>query len=135
MNELNNTATSIGNYNNIPTSLTSNVSVVNIIDGLSLTKEADKKNWGSGELTYTITIDNQTDTSYVKPIVTDKIDTSLVEFVTGSVMINDTPATESQFSYDAGTSTLTINLDDVGATSKTTLTFRVTKKSVINFLF
>lgn len=43
MNELNNTATSIGNYNNIPTSLTSNVSVVNIIDGLSLTKEADKK--------------------------------------------------------------------------------------------
>ena len=135
MNELNNTATSIGNYNNIPTSLTSNVSVVNIIDGLSLTKEADKKNWGSGELTYTITIDNQTDTSYVKPIVTDKIDTSLVEFVTGSVMINDTPATESQFSYDAGTSTLTINLDDVGATSKTTLTFRITKKSVINFLF
>ncbi len=129
MNELNNTATSIGNYNNIPTSLTSNVSVVNIIDGLSLTKEADKKNWGSGELTYTITIDNQTDTSYVKPIVTDKIDTSLVEFVTGSVMINDTPATESQFSYDAGTSTLTINLDDVGATSKTTLTFRVTKKA------
>lgn len=129
MNELNNTATSIGNYNNIPTSLTSNVSVVNIIDGLSLTKEADKKNWGSGELTYTITVDNQTDTSYVKPIVTDKIDTSLVEFVTGSVMINDTPATESQFSYDAGTSTLTINLDDVGATSKTTLTFRVTKKA------
>lgn len=129
MNELNNTATSIGNYNNIPTSLTSNVSVVNIIDGLSLTKEADKKNWGSGELTYTITIDNQTDTSYVKPIVTDKIDTSLVEFVTGSVMINDTPATESQFSYDVGTSTLTINLDDVGATSKTTLTFRVTKKA------
>lgn len=44
-------------------------------------------------------------------------------------MINDTPATESQFSYDAGTSTLTINLDDVGATSKTTLTFRVTKKA------
>ena len=129
MNELNNTVTSVGNYNNIPTSLTSNVSVVNIIDGLSLTKDADKKNWGSGELTYTITIDNQTDTSYVKPIVTDKIDTSLVEFVSGSVMINDTPATESQYSYDEGTSTLTINLDDVGATTTTTLTFRVAKKT------
>lgn len=43
MNELNNTATSLGTYNNIPTSLTSNTSVVNIIEGLTLTKDADKK--------------------------------------------------------------------------------------------
>lgn len=45
MNELNNTVTATGNYNNIPTSLTSNTSIVNMIEGLTLTKDADKKNW------------------------------------------------------------------------------------------
>ncbi len=45
MSELNNTATPIGNYNSVPTSLTSNTSVVNMVEGLSLTKEADKDNW------------------------------------------------------------------------------------------
>lgn len=43
MNELNNTATSLGTYNSIPTSLTSNTSVVNMIEGLTLPKDADKK--------------------------------------------------------------------------------------------
>lgn len=33
MNELSNTVSSKGTYNNIPTSLTSNTSVVNITDG------------------------------------------------------------------------------------------------------
>lgn len=55
MNELNNTASANGTYNNIPTSVTSNTSVVNMIEGLTLTKEADKQNWSSGDLTYTIT--------------------------------------------------------------------------------
>lgn len=35
MNELNNTATSVGTYN-IPTSLTFNTAVVNMVDGLTL---------------------------------------------------------------------------------------------------
>lgn len=43
MNELTNTVIAVGNYNNIPTQLTSNTSIVNMIEGLSLTKEADKK--------------------------------------------------------------------------------------------
>ena len=58
MNELENTVTSVGNYNNIQTTLTSNTSKVNIISGLTLTKEADKQNWSDGYLTYIITIDN-----------------------------------------------------------------------------
>ena len=36
MNELKNTATAVGNYNNIPTSLTSNISVVKMIDVFTL---------------------------------------------------------------------------------------------------
>lgn len=56
MNELNNTVNAVGNYNSIPTSLTSNTSVVTMIEGLTLTKDEDKKNWSSGNLTYKITL-------------------------------------------------------------------------------
>ena len=36
MNELSNSVISVGNYNNIPTSLTSNISVVKMIDVFTL---------------------------------------------------------------------------------------------------
>lgn len=62
-------------------------------------------------------------------VIKDVINTTLVEFVKGSVTINDTPATESKYSYDEGSSTLTINLSDAGPSSTNILTFRVTKKS------
>ena len=81
MSELNNTVTSIGNYNSVPTSLTSNTSIVNMVEGLTLTKETDKNNWVSGYLTYTITLDNETDKPYEKPVITDILDNTLVEFV------------------------------------------------------
>ncbi len=100
-----------------------------MIEGLTLTKDADKKNWGSGELTYTITLENQTDTTYVNPIITDVIDNGLVKFVTGSVMINDIAATEDEYSYNEASHTLTVNLKDIVAGSTTTLTFRVEKNS------
>lgn len=83
---LNNTATAVGTYNEISTSLTSNVSVVNMISGLSMTKSADKVNWADGYLTYTVTINNQSTETYVAPVITDIIDTTLVDFVDGSVM-------------------------------------------------
>lgn len=129
MNELENTVTSVGNYNNIQTTLTSNTSKVNIINGLTLTKEADKQNWGSGYLTYIITLDNQTDQNYEKPTITDIIDTNLVEFVPGSVTIDDVEAPQEKYSYNDATHTLTINLDDVTPSSSTTLTFQVEKKA------
>ena len=129
MNELNNIVTATGQYNSIPTSLTSNTSVVNMIEGLTLTKEADKQNWSSGDLTYTITLKNETDKVYSNLVIKDVINTTLVEFVKGSVTINGNNALESQYSYDEGTSTLTINLNDAGPSSTNTLTFRVTKKS------
>lgn len=128
MNELNNTVTSTGSYNNIPTSLTSNTSVVNIIEGLTITKDANQKNWSSGLLTYTITIKNETEQPYVEPIITDVIDTKLVEFVNDSVKINDIEATSEQSSYDEGTQTLTIKLDEIAKTSETIIKFSVKKK-------
>lgn len=128
MNELNNTATSVGNYNNISTALTSNTSVVNIIEGLTLIKEADKTNWSGGNLKYTITVNNQTDKTYEKPVITDVIDTDLVEFINGSVIINEIEASTSQYRYNNDTHTLSVDLDDVTPSSIFTLTFLVKKK-------
>lgn len=129
MNELSNIAKASGTYDNIPTSLTSNTSVVNVIEGLSLIKEADMENWGSGNLTYTITLDNQTDKTYTNPIITDQIDSSLALFVPGSVTINGQAAQQGEYSYDSNTHTLTINLSEVTPSSKAVLTFQVEKKT------
>lgn len=129
MNELNNTATSVGTYNNIPTALTSNTSVVNLVEGLTLEKEADKTNWVDGNLKYTITIKNEVDKDYVTPKVTDIIDTDKVEFVKGSVTINGVAASEQQYNYEEASHTLTINLDTITPSSSSTITFLVTKKN------
>lgn len=129
MNELNNVATATGNYNNIPTSLTSNTSVVNLIDGLTLTIEADKPNWTTGDLTYTITLTNNTTMSYVNPVIKDALNTTLIDFVSDSIEINGTPLEQSKYTYVDSIGLLTINLDDVNPSSTTTLTFRVTKKN------
>ena len=126
MSELFNTVTSLGNYNSIPTSLTSNTSVVNIIEGLTISKEADKKNWSDGNLTYTITIDNTTDTSYESVVVEDAIDTSLVELILESITINGAKAQTSEYSYE--NNTLKVNIERVGATSQSIITFSVKKK-------
>lgn len=126
---LNNTATAVGTYNEISTSLTSNVSVVNMISGLSMTKSANKVNWADGLLTYTLTINNQSTETYVAPIITDVIDTTLVNFVEGSVMIDGVAATSSQFSYAADTHTLTVNLTDIAPSAAKTVTFQVSKKA------
>ena len=44
MNELNNLVIAVGNYNSVPTFLTSNTSVVNMIEGLTITKTVNKTN-------------------------------------------------------------------------------------------
>lgn len=128
MNELYNTVTSNGTYNNIPTSITSNTSVVNIGDGITLTKEADKQNWTTGFLTYTITLNNTSNINYVNPLITDIIDNTLVEFASNSVIINGTSATSSEYSYDTDNHTLRFTLTEIAAGTKITITFRVKKK-------
>lgn len=125
---LNNTVSAVGNYNSIPTSITSLASVVTMISGLTITKTADKEVWADGLLTYTIVLDNEATETYTSPVVTDKIDTSLVTFVTGSVTIDGVEATSSEYTYEESTGTLTINLTDIAPSSKKTITFQVTKK-------
>lgn len=126
--ELRNSVTSAGIYNNIPTSITSTVSVVTIIDGLYITKTADKQIWADGILTYTIIIDNQTEKVYESPKITDVLDNNLIEFINGSVTIDEVTATSSEYSYNDSEHTLTLNLEDLDPSSTKTIKFQVSKK-------
>lgn len=125
---LSNTASALGNYNDIPTTMASEAILVTMIDGLKITKAADKAIWADGLLTYTIAVINEETLDYKAPVVTDILDDTLVEFVNGSVTIDGVTATEDQYSYNENTHTLTILLDDVTASSTRTITFQVKKK-------
>ncbi len=128
-NELSNIVTALGNYNSIPTSITSEAVLVTMINGLTITKSADKTVWADGVLTYTIKVDNQTNESYVAPVVTDILDGTLVSFVAESVTIDGIKVTESEYSYEEGTNTLKVTLADIPAGGTKTITFQVSKKA------
>lgn len=127
MNEIINSASAIGTYNGLSTEIASESVSVPLISGLTITKTADKTSWAGGPLTYTITIDNQATENYETPVVTDVIDTTLVNFVTDSVYIDGTQATSEQYSYNTENHTLTINLSTITPTNSSTITFQVTK--------
>ena len=127
--DLSNTVSVLGNYNNIPTEISCEAVVVSMIDGLTVTKTADKMVWADGLLTYTIVINNKADLSYTTPVITDILDTTKVGFVNDSVTINGVKAETSKYTYEESTGKLTINLDDITATGSTTITFQVSKKA------
>ena len=127
-NNLSNTVTVLGNYNEIPTSISSQALVVAMIDGLTVTKTSDKMVWADGVLTYTIEVDNKALESYTSPAITDVLDISLVSFVNGSVTIDGAKAEESKYTYNDADGTLTINIPDIAASGKCVVTFQVSKK-------
>ena len=127
--QLSNTATVLGEYNNIPTSISSQALVVTMIDGLTVTKTADKMIWADGILTYTILVDNKATETYTSPKITDILNTTLVSFVSDSVTIDGVKATTVKYTYDESTGTLTINLDDIAPSASSTITFQVEKKA------
>ena len=126
---LSNIASVLGNYNSIPTQITSEVLVVTMISGLTVKKTADKMVWGDGKLTYTIEVNNQTNVDYTNPVITDELDISLINFVAGSVKVDGVELESSKYTYDDSTGKLTITIDDVGASQKSTITFEVEKKN------
>lgn len=126
---LSNTANVVGTYNSLPTSITSDAVVVALINNITITKTADKSSWGTGPLTYTITVDNKETESFENPVITDTIDTSLVTFVEDSVMIDGVKAEESEYNYDSDTHTLTVNLKTIEGGNSSKVTFQVTKNA------
>lgn len=94
---LNNIANVTGNYDSIPTTLTSEAVITEIIEGLSIVKTADKQNWASGNLTYTVTISNTADSPFETPTFTDTLDPTLIKLVENTVKINGTDVAIERF--------------------------------------
>ena len=60
-----------------------------------MTKSADKVNWVDGPLTYTVVIKNDSGSTLTNGVLTDNLDTSLVDFNTVyGVQINSTSSSE-----------------------------------------
>lgn len=126
MNELINIASSVGDYEGLSTEMTTEAVVTQLVDDLSITKTADRESWATGNLTYTITIDNQSDNPYETPVVTDTIDPTKATLVDGTVKINGVPATSpDDYTFDAVTGLLTVNLADIASASTTEIEFKV----------
>lgn len=126
MNELINIASSVGTYDGLSTEMTTEAVVTQLVDDLSITKAADRESWATGNLTYTITIENESANPYETPVVTDTIDPTLATLVDGTVTINGTPATSpADYTFDVVTGLLTVNLPNVAATSTTVIEFEV----------
>lgn len=107
-------------------SATSLVSVLNLINGLTITKSADKINWVDGYLTYKIVITNTSDGNYENAYITDSLD-KMVEFVSNSLIIDNVVATEDDYDYDAEENILTTYLNNVDNKTSKIITFQVKK--------
>lgn len=122
--KLTNTANVVGNYESVPTTLTSEAVITEMITGLTIIKTADKQNWATGILTYTVTISNDTDVPYESPSFTDILDPDLIKLVDDSVEVN---GVASQHTYDSATGLLTISLETIDKASNSVITFQVQK--------
>lgn len=122
--KLTNTANVVGNYESVPTTLTSEAVITEMITGLTIIKTADKQNWATGILTYTVTISNDTDVPYESPSFTDILDPDLIKLVDDSVEVN---GVASQHTYDSATGLLTIPLETIDKASNSVITFQVQK--------
>lgn len=127
--ELSNIVTALGEYNNIPTSISSEAAIITMITGLTIEKVADKTVWADGLLTYTITVKNETTQTYTNATVTDILNTTLIDFVDDSVTIDSTKATSEEYTYTEETGTLTVKLSDIAPSTTKTITFQVKKKA------
>jgi len=124
---LTNKADFAGNYGEsaVPITFSTNEVTTTIVQGITVTKSADKSYWVDGPLTYTITVENSSGSSIASIKLTDTLDTSLVEFnTTYGVQVNGQATTD--FTYASGL--LTINLQDIADSGSSTVTFQVTLK-------
>lgn len=113
-----------GTYDSIPTTLTLEAIITDLISGLTIIKTADKQNWATGNLTYTIKITNAATSAFEKPTFTDILDPTLIKLVDNSVKVN---GTTTEYNYDSGTGKLSVELETIAIEESTTITFQVQK--------
>lgn len=122
---LSNSASVTGTYETGALTLTSNVVTTEIVNGITIVKAADKEKWSTGELTYTITIENNAQNTLESPTVVDILDPTLIKLVDNSVKVN---SSDAQYTYEEATGTLSINLEDMTVGTTSVITFRVLQK-------
>lgn len=122
--KLSNIANVTGTYDSIPTTLTSEAVITEMIAGLTIVKTADKQNWASGNLTYTITITNGAENAFETPTITDTLDPTLIKLVENTVQVNGKTA---EYQYDETTGVLTITLETIATEANSVITFQVQK--------
>ena len=72
--KLSNIANVVGTYDAISTTLTSEAVITDLISGLTILKTADKQNWATGDLTYTVTVTNGAENAFETPTFSDTLD-------------------------------------------------------------
>lgn len=108
-----------------PISFSSNIVTTSIIQGLTVNKTADKVNWVDGPLTYTIEIQNSSGSTLTGGVLTDNLDTNLIEFnKTYGVYIDD--SSSENYTYNDGE--LKVTLPTLTDTQTTKIVFQVTRK-------
>lgn len=122
--KLSNVANVTGNYDSIPTTLTSEAVITEMIAGLTILKTADKQNWASGNLTYTVMISNLAENPFEKPEFTDTLDPTLIKLVENSVKVN---GADAQYNYDPVTGLLKVELETIEKEGTSVVTFQVQK--------
>lgn len=122
--KLTNIADVTGTYDSIPTTLTSEAIITDLISGLTIVKTADKQNWATGNLTYTVVVTNTAENDFETPVFTDILDPTLIKLVENSVKVNDAT---TNYTYDAVSGKLSVELETIAKEGTTTITFQVQK--------
>lgn len=122
--KLSNTANITGTYDNIPTVLTSEAVITELISGLTIVKIADKQNWASGNLQYTITITNGAENAFENPTITDILDPTLIKLVDDTVEVD---GEKVEYTYDPTSGELSIVLKTIAVGANSVITFQVQK--------
>lgn len=109
-----------------PISFSSNIVSTTIVQGLTVTKKADKENWVDGPLTYTMTITNSSGKTLTGGVLTDKLNIDIVELnTTYGVQIDGSPT--SNYTYNGGE--LKVTLPELADQGTITVVFQVTKNT------
>lgn len=112
-----------------PISLTSNLVTTMIVDGLTITKKADKDFWAGGELLYTIVVTNNSGSTLSDGEITDILDTGMVA-LDGSYGVKLNGVDTSNYKYDNGI--LTVDLPELEDGMSATIKFQVIQNHMIS---
>lgn len=137
MDEINNIASITGTYNEQILEMETSELSVPLINHLSIHQIVNKKAWATGNLTVTFIIDNQDTNVYMqksvqpsfsKLIFTNVLNPMLIKLVTGSLLINEVPASYGTYTYSSETGLLSIYLNEI--VFPAVITFQVDKRNV-----